>query len=107
MRRRGLDQRAPRGGWLPEEGAHEVAVRGEHRLRHSPLGLAEGDRRRLDEQPAAPRQHPEPRFHDLGIGFAWGTPTNKHATGAIYTTDFGLRRRLSAAGSFSGPGPDL
>jgi uncharacterized protein YkwD len=33
-----------------------------------------------------------PEFHDLGIGIAWGTPTNKHATGAIYTTDFGLRR---------------
>ncbi len=33
-----------------------------------------------------------PAFRDIGIGIAWGTPSNKHADGAIYTTDFGLRR---------------
>ncbi len=33
-----------------------------------------------------------PDFRDLGIGIAWGTPSNSHAKGAIYTTDFGLRR---------------
>jgi uncharacterized protein YkwD len=30
-------------------------------------------------------------FHDVGIGFAAGTPSNGGARGGIYTADFGLR----------------
>lgn len=30
-------------------------------------------------------------FHDIGIGFSRGTPSDGRASGAVYTTDFGLR----------------
>jgi uncharacterized protein YkwD len=32
-------------------------------------------------------------FHDVGVGFADGTPSNAHANGGVYTVDFGVRRR--------------
>ena len=32
-----------------------------------------------------------PDFRDLGVGIVWGTFSNPHAHGGIYTTDFGLR----------------
>jgi uncharacterized protein YkwD len=33
-----------------------------------------------------------PQFRDLGVGVVWGTFSNPHGSGGIYTTDFGLRR---------------
>ncbi len=32
-----------------------------------------------------------PSFRDLGVGIVWGTFSNPHASGGIYTTDFGRR----------------
>ncbi len=32
-------------------------------------------------------------FRDIGVGIAWGTPSNGHGDGGIYTADFGYRRR--------------
>ena len=52
---------------------------------------AGGDRERLDEQPGAPREHPQPRLREIGVGFSPGTPAVGNADGGIYTTDFGLR----------------
>ena len=31
-------------------------------------------------------------FRDLGVGVVWGTLTNPHGDGGLYTTDFGYRR---------------
>jgi uncharacterized protein YkwD len=33
------------------------------------------------------------RFEDVGVGVAWGTPSNGHGDGGFYTADFGYRRR--------------
>jgi len=30
-------------------------------------------------------------FRDVGVGFSRGTPNDGRASGAVYTTDFGLR----------------
>lgn len=35
----------------------------------------------------------EPRFKQLGVGFARGCPQGKRRDGGTYTTDFGMRRR--------------
>ncbi len=32
-------------------------------------------------------------FRDIGVGIAWGTPSNGRGDGGIYTADFGYRRR--------------
>ncbi len=32
-----------------------------------------------------------PEFRDIGVGVVWGTFSNPHAAGGIYTTDFGRR----------------
>ena len=43
-------------------GLRKLALRREHRVRPKPPGHAEGDCPRLDAQPGAPPQHPEPGF---------------------------------------------
>jgi uncharacterized protein YkwD len=35
----------------------------------------------------------EPSFHDLGVGFTHGSPSDPDADGGIYTTDFGERKK--------------
>lgn len=32
-------------------------------------------------------------FQDVGVGVAWGTPSNGHGGGGLYTADFGYRHR--------------
>jgi uncharacterized protein YkwD len=33
------------------------------------------------------------RFHDIGVGVAWGSPSNPHEHAGLYTADFGYRHR--------------
>ena len=71
--------------------ARAWACGGEHRLRGgSDLEPAEHDAE-LDEQRAAPSEHPHARLRAVGVGVVPGVPGGAGTAGGTYTTDFGFR----------------
>jgi uncharacterized protein YkwD len=48
--------------------------------------------RALMDSPTHRRNILDRDFRHIGVGVVWGTPSNPHADGGIYTTDFGYKR---------------
>jgi uncharacterized protein YkwD len=54
----------------------------------TPRNIVQG----LMDSPSHRRNLLDRDFRHIGVGVVWGTPSNPHADGAIFTTDFGYKR---------------